>query len=52
MNKKEKICYFIFAIVLILCIVWLVKVTIPYYQADIQSKQAIIEMSRRCNNDN
>ena len=47
MNKKEKrICYFIVAIILILCIVWLAKVTIPYYQLDIEYKKAIIEMSK------
>lgn len=46
MNKKEKICYFIFTIILILCIVWLAKVTIPYYQLDIESKRAIIELAK------
>jgi len=47
MNKEEKICYFILTIILIFCVVWLVKVTIPYYQLDIESKKAIVEMSKK-----
>ena len=45
---KEIIIWLIF---LIIAIVILINVTIPYYQADYQSKQAIIEMSRRLQDD-
>lgn len=46
MTKKEKFYLFISVIILILSVIWLIKVTIPYYQLDIESKRAIIEMAK------
>lgn len=44
--KKETLELIVCLIILVFAVIWLVNVTIPYLQADYQSKQAIIEMSK------
>lgn len=41
--KYEKYQYAI----LIISIIWLVTITIPYYQLDVESKKAVIEIAKK-----
>ena len=45
--KYEKYQYAILIIVLIISIIWLVTITIPYYQLDVESKKAVIEIAKK-----
>lgn len=44
--KKGTLEFIVYIIILVFAVIWLVNVAIPYLQADYQSKQAIIEMSK------